>query len=159
MAYVVVMCPGCYVALVADDDNETTSCNRCGDRLTLSAMRVFRRTDAHDEAVRVAGAVNARRDGELEAFLETVDGDAPDVPATPIERAIAETEGRSGRDRARAALVVLAEEVELTAERARELLERLDVDPETAADDLERLAKRGDLYEPRPGVYRRSPPG
>lgn len=159
MAYVVVMCPGCYVALVADDENETTTCNRCGERLTLEAMRVFDRTDAHPEAVRVAGAVNARRDGELEAFLEAVDGDVPEVPATPIERALAETEGRSGRDRARAALVALAEEVELTPKRARELMERLDVDPDAAEEDLERLAKQGDLFEPRPGVYRRSPPG
>lgn len=159
MAHVVVMCPRCRVALIADDDHETTGCNRCGRRLTLAELRVFHASDDHAAAVRVAGAVNARQAGDLDAFLAEVD-EPVEVPETPMERALAEASSRSGKQAVTAALLALAEEVEVTPDRAAELLSRLDADPESAEEHLARLADRGELYEPRPGAYRRpSAPG
>lgn len=153
MAFVVLMCPGCRSALVADDDNETTTCTRCDDRITIDEMRFFHRSDEHEQAVHAAGALNARQDGDVEDYLDAVGADEP--VRSPIDTAVRRGRDASGDDAVEAVLA-LAEREDLTTERVEELLDRLDEPVDRAETVLERLADRGDLYRPRNGVYRRS---
>lgn len=155
MAFVVVLCPACKRALITDPDHETTTCNRCDKRVQLDEMRIFHRTGDHDEAVRFAGALNARQAGDLDAYLDQIDDPDPDRAASPLDRAVRTAKRRSGEvERVRAGAVALAGDQPVTEARMAQLLHRLDVDPGKAADYLEKFTREGDLYEPTPGRYR-----
>lgn len=161
MPLAVLLCPRCKGAILADTAHDTTTCKRCGKRVTVADMRVFHETTDPEEARRVAGALNARRaggDAEAERFVEEVladDGDGGAESATPLERAVAEAKQRSGRDaRAKAAALALARDDDLTVEALAEALDRLGHDADRADDLLEAWTREGVLFEPTPGRYR-----
>lgn len=154
MTFRVLMCPTCRQALICDGDVATTGCGRCDKRVQLDGARIFHETDDHTEAVRYAGALNARQDGDLEAYLDAVEDD-DEGPTDASDAAVRRARDRSGEaDKARTLAVELADRDALTEARMAEALRRLDMDPAEAKEWLDRFVLEGDLYEPRPGRYR-----
>ncbi len=68
MNFSVIVCPRCRTAKIISSDVKTTTCFVCGKRLRVDKLRRFYEGDKLEEAQRILGLLNARRDGREEDF-------------------------------------------------------------------------------------------
>lgn len=152
MTYVVVACPRCRRARVAEADHKTAACSSCDRPLVLADLRAQHRTSSLEDARHAAGYLNAKLAGRDAEFL------AAHLPApTPAPRhddrfaaaAAAARKGTGETGRADAVVRALGEFDDDDLARAFETAGLRD--PER---HLRRMLETQVVHEPRAGRYR-----
>ena len=66
--FYVIICPRCKTPRIIKDNVKTVTCFNCGKHLTPKHLNKYYQTENLEEAQRVLGILNARRDGREDEF-------------------------------------------------------------------------------------------
>lgn len=137
MLFVVVVCPACKRAQVAEARTARPGCRACGKPFDLTTRKAFYQGEDPEEARRVAARVSLQVGGA-------------GIVAVAESTAAAERERVASVDEA---VRSLGRRPEFSLEDVEEELRRLRVTG-SAERILEALRRENRLYEPRPGRFR-----
>jgi len=159
--YSVVGCPDCGALKLVEGRPDTTGCPRCGRRTKFDKLRRFYRGGDAETAREVRSRLlQERGDADIEEFAATEDdamaagmsdeeflaasGLDPDEVAAAGERADSSGGSRSRRE---VVMDALREHDRPTREEVCSYAADNGVDPDYAADALDRLRRRGEVSE------------
>lgn len=152
MSYLVISCTGCGRPRVTQQDQQTTTCHRCGDRIQIENASQHASTDTLQAAQNAVGQINAKRAGE-----ELPDPAKASPPARDaVDQALADARSAtSQRARVRRAAEGLTEAFDtFTMEDWVQALGRIDIPQDRAIEHLQRLKQANIVTEPDHGTYR-----
>lgn len=84
--YRVVICSKCANRWIIEGEQKYATCMRCGRQRLLRKIKVLKKTDDGKFAKRYLGAVNAKKAGGYEEYMEVIDDIDMDVSPDPPKK-------------------------------------------------------------------------